>query len=201
MKYKDIITERELEEGPMDWIADKLGYKPKEKPATKVNKAAAADFDFDAAAKNQKMAKPLDITGVKTGSNAADFDFDNQPELKADLLPVQPQDFDKPRPQEKPTNKVPDFKASDGKNTITKRADGGLNVTQKVTDPKAKKNIMKSMDNARRLRRDQMSAGSTDPKVVQAYRLKQAKANKAAIEREKANPNSAWNKGIDPNTF
>ena len=172
MKYKDIITERELEEGPMDWIADKLGYKPKAKePELKADLLPVQPQDFD------------------------------EPKLKADLLPVQPQDFDKPRPQEKPTNKVPDFKASDGKNTITKRADGGLNVTQKVTDPTAKKNIMKSMDNARKLRRDQMSAGSTDPEVVQAYRLKKAKANKAAIEREKANPNSAWNKGIDPNTF
>ena len=141
MRYNDIITERELQEGPMDWIkqkagqaadwaADKLGYQPKQAPATKVNKAAAQDFDFDDP-KYRPQVKPLDMTGVKTSTN------------------------DQAR------------------------------------------RLNKAIDNDFQMRRDAMAAGSTNRKDIQAYRQKQAKANKQAINKMAKDPNSQWNQKIN----
>ena len=171
MRYNDIITERELQEGPLDWIkqkagqaadyaADKLGYQPKQKPAqTKVNKAAAADFDFDANLKNQPQVKPLDMTGVKTGSNADDFDFD------ANL---------KNQPQVKP-----------------------LDMTGVKTGSNDLVRLNKAIDNDYQMRRDALAAGSTNLKDIEAYRQKQAKANKQAINKMAKDPNSQWNQKIN----
>ena len=170
MRYNDIITERELKEGPLDWIkqkagqaadwaADKLGYQPKQAPATKVNKAAAQDFDFDDP-KYRPQVKPLDMTGVKTGSNADDFDFD------ANL---------RNQPQVKPLD---------------------MTGVKTSTNDQARR-LNKAIDNDFQMRRDAMAAGSTNRKDIQAYRQKQAKANKQAINKMAKDPNSQWNQKIN----
>lgn len=82
------------------------------------------------------------------------------------------------------------FKASDGTNKIVKGDDGRLYVDQKVTDPKAKQALINKVNRARDLRRLQMAAGSTDPKVIRAYQntMKNTKGMGAAG-------------GTAPNTF
>ena len=199
MRYNDIITERELQEGPLDWIkqkagqaadyaADKLGYQPKQKPAqTKVNKAAAADFDFDANLKNQPQVKPIDMTGVKTSSNAADFDFDAKPDYsKVKRVNV---DF--------PSSKSGPEKVSGGGFQGQRIASvGGKQVTGRAAD-QVQSRLNKAIDNDFQMRRDALAARSTDRKDIQAYRQKQAKANTQAINKMAKDPNSQWNQKIN----
>ena len=67
MRYEDIITERELNEGPLDWIkqkagqaadwaADKLGYAPK----------ADAPAPAPASSSGGQKSRPLQMTGGST---------------------------------------------------------------------------------------------------------------------------------------
>ena len=203
MRYNDIITERELKEGPLDWIkqkagqaadwaADKLGYAPKQQaaaPATKVNKAAAQDFDFDANLKNQPQAKPLDMTGVKSrvGSNAADFDFDAKPDYsKVKRVNV---DF--------PSSKSGPEKVSGGGFQGQRIVSvGGKQVTGQAGDKVAAR-LNKAASDDFAFRQDALAAGSDDPKDIQAYRQKKAKANTQAINKMAKDPNSQWNQKIN----
>ena len=123
------------------------------------------------------------------GPNAAGSNFTTAADgsiTRADN-PKQPSDA---APTTKTARDYGKFKASDGTNKIVKGDDGRLYVDQKVTDPKAKQALINKVNRARDLRRLQMAAGSTDPKVIRAYQntMKNTKGMGAAG-------------GTAPNTF